>query len=226
MMKRFTLWLLSKVFTKRQDVLQAMEALNPTRENKLEVVEKLYPLTHEKVTVDGINKKLIRPVPNLVIDGVQYYEFVNVADMPQARLVHFNYLREEMMMGIGRPFLNEFIDNMMAANKAGDVNRMGSLLFMLRDTVTNITSIESLYNLACLLRFDEREDLSTFDADYNKLKLERFKRYPNKDFFFSELLRSSLKLTGLSLPPDIREFLNANAVKLRAYKQMVSATGD
>jgi hypothetical protein len=182
----------------------------------------LYRFTYEAVTLDKINQKMIRPVPGLVINGVQYFEFINAGDMPQARLVHFNYLREEISMGIDRVSMNEYLDQLEAANKEQNVNRIGSLLFMLRDTVNNITTVESLYNLATLWYFDPKEDIATYDYDYNERKKALFKSFHDKGFFFGRLLQHALKHTGLSLPADIQRFLNENAVKASAYRQILS----
>jgi hypothetical protein len=38
----------------------------------------------------------------LLIDGVQYFEFVNLGDMPHMRMVQYGHIREEMVMGIDR----------------------------------------------------------------------------------------------------------------------------
>ncbi|MFN8691001.1 MAG: hypothetical protein ACK5XL_13445, partial [Cyclobacteriaceae bacterium] len=72
----------------------------------LYIIEKLYRYTYEPVQLDRINSKLIKPVPGLVIEGVQYYEFANVADMPEGRRAHYNYLRDELAMGADRELIN------------------------------------------------------------------------------------------------------------------------
>ena len=74
----------------RKLILWIIIRLNPSTTQKLEVIEKLYPLTYQPTTLDKVNNKLIRPVPGLLIDGVQYWEFVNLADMPEARRMHYN----------------------------------------------------------------------------------------------------------------------------------------
>lgn len=183
----------------------------------------LQRMCYEKITLDKINSKLIRPVPQLIIDGRQYYEFVNAADMPQARLVHYTYLREEMSMGIDRTTLNEYFDRLLEANKTSDTNRIGSLLFMAKDTVNNLTTVESLFNMATLWYFDKDEDISTFDYDYNQVKLKSFKAFHDKGFFFGRLLEVSLKHTGLSLPADTQQFLNVNEAVLTAYSRIRGA---
>lgn len=188
------------------------------------LIERLYRATLEPITADKVNKKMVRPVAGLLIDGVQYYEFVHASDMPQGRLVHYNYLREELAMGIDRELLKQYIEELKAANTSQDTNRIGSVLYMLEDTICNVTSIESLYNLASLWFFTLDEDLSTYDLAWNQRKIEAFKRFPDKGFFFGQLLRMPLKGIGVELPSDIQRFLNANAAKLAAYSRILTAT--
>lgn len=190
------------------------------------MIQVLYKLTYERVTLDSVNKKLIRPVPGLVIDGRQYFEFVNTADMPRGRLVHYNYMREEMIMGIDRELQMKFIDKLMEANAEKDTNRIGSLLYMFKDILSNITTVEVLYNMSSLVYFDAKEDIGTYDLDYNQQKIKQFKSIKDKSFFFTYLLQNALNNTVESLPSDIQKFLNENAVRLNAWMQILSETTD
>lgn len=184
------------------------------------IIEQLYRFTWERVTVDKLNSKLIRPVPGLVIDGVQYWEFIQVADMPETRRVHYTYLREEMLMGIDRDLQYKIIKNMKTALDKQEYGRAASILFMWEDMLKNITTVENLYNLASLMYFDKREDISTYDLDYAQQKIERFKRV-DKRFFFTRLLQEGLRISGESLQQDMEQLLKEGAVKLKAYKRML-----
>lgn len=186
------------------------------------LIERLYRLAYEPINLDNVNRKLVKPVPGLVIDGVQYFQFVNVADMPHMRLVHYNYMREEMVMGIDRELQLKIIDRILAANQERDHNTVGAVAIMFRDIVTNITTVESLYNVASLIYFDAREDIAGYDFDYNQAKIAKFKTIRDKSFFFSHLLQNSLKIKSGTLPADINQYLNENAVKLKAWKSILS----
>lgn len=186
------------------------------------LIERLHRMAYEPQTLDKVNQKLIRPVPGLIVNGVQYYEFVNLGDMPRMRMVHYNYMREEMVMGIDRELQMRLIDGILEANEKGEKNRVGALGFMFKDIVGNITTVESLYNVASVVYFDAREDIATYDLDYNAEKIKRFKQVRDQRFFFFYLLQSSLKTTPDKLPKDIQQFLNENAVKLRAWLSILS----
>jgi hypothetical protein len=186
------------------------------------LIERLYKMVYEPTMLDKVNQKLIRPVPGLLIDGVQYFEFVNLGDMPRQRMVHYGYLREEMVMGIDRELQVKLIDKMLEANDKGEHSRVGALGYMFKDIVSNITTMESLYNMASVMYFDAQEDLVKYDLDYNRVKISRFKSITDKSFFFSHLLQNSLKSTADKLPKDIQQFLNENEVRLNAWRSIIS----
>jgi hypothetical protein len=186
------------------------------------LIERLYRQAYEPINLDKINQKLIRPVPGLVIDGVQYFEFVNIGDVPRMRLVHYTYMREEMVMGIDRDLLLKLIGKVKAAHQANDGNLLSTMIWMFEDIVTNVTTIEAMYNVASVVYFDPKEDIACYDYDYNLDKIKKFKTVKDKSFFFSYLLQNSLKITADKLPKDMMQFLNENAVKLAAWKSIIS----
>ncbi|MBL6448576.1 hypothetical protein JMN32_19855 [Fulvivirga sp. 29W222] len=185
----------------------------------LSLISFLYKLTYEGVYLDGVNKKMIRPVPKLIIDGKQYYEFVQPADIPQNRFVHYLDFRDESQMGMDRTTLNKYFSAIKEANDSGEVSRVGSLVYMAQSSINDCTPIEVLYNMASLMYFDKDEDISCYDLDYNQDKITKFKSLPDKSFFLKTLLEQSLKITGKSLPKNIDQYLKLSMVKLRAYNQ-------
>ncbi|ELR69162.1 hypothetical protein C900_05358 [Fulvivirga imtechensis AK7] len=188
----------------------------------LKLIAFLYNFTYEGVYLDDVNKKMIRPVPRLIIDGKQYYEFLQPADIPQNRFVHYLDFREESEMGVTRELLNKYIQELIKANDNHENSRIGSLLYMLQSTVNDCTPIEVLYNMASLMYFDKDEDISCYDLDYNQEKIRKFKKLPDQGFFLRTLCERSLKLTGKSLPKDIDLYLRLSKVKLNAYQQMLT----
>lgn len=186
------------------------------------IIERLYRLTYEPVTLDKINQKMIRPIPGLVIDGVQYWEFVNIADMPETRRANYLNARKRMQMGIDDSLLLEYIDKIRQANDNDEKSRIGSLCFMLEDTVKNITPLENIYYLASIAYFDDQEDLKTYDLDFANRKIERFKSFRNQSFFFLRLLSGDSKNTGNQQLQDILHSLAEGEAKLKAYGRILS----
>jgi hypothetical protein len=184
----------------------------------------LMRLSYRKLTLDKVNQKLIKPVPGLIIDGVQYYQFVQVADMPQNRFVHYMQFSQELSMGIDRNTLKDYIREVILANNKADASRIGSLMYMLEDTIDNITPVESLYNIASLVYFDKQEDISCYDLDYNAEKIKLFKKLPDKGFFFRTLLENNLLNTTVPPSSDTVDYLIKSVVKLKAYAQILSGS--
>lgn len=188
------------------------------------LIERLYRLTYEPVTLDKLNLKLIRPVPGLVIEGVQYWEFVNIADMPESRRANYMNARKRMMMGIDDAMLLEFISKIKEANDKDERSRVGSLVFMLEDIIKTITPIENVYYLASIVYFDEQEDLKTYDLDYANKKIEKFKELYDHSFFFLRLLSNDSRNIGDQQLQDILSSLAEGEVKLKAYGRILSGS--
>lgn len=189
------------------------------------IAEYLLRITYEKLTLDQVNKKLIRPVPGLIIAGEQYYEFVNLADMPESRFVHFLDFDQEFTLGMDRATVIEYCEELRRANNKSDASRIGSLVFMLEDSIKNCTPVQAMYNLAALVYFTESEDLRCFDADVAAEKIKAFKTLKDKGFFFGRLLEQGLKIPGDKLPADMNDYLRRSLVKLNAYGRIRSGAG-
>lgn len=186
------------------------------------IISILNRLAYESVTLDKVNKKLIEPVEGLCIDGVQYYKFVNQADMPDARFAHFMQFRNELSMGADRTLINEYLDNIIHHNNAGNASRVGQLAFLLQDTINNCTPVEAFYNMASLMYFDKKEDISCYDYDYNQRKIEAFRRIKDQAFFLTGLLEN-LKDYGFKSPKDINRYLTESMVRLKTYARILTA---
>lgn len=182
------------------------------------IIEKLQPLAYKPLQLDSLNRKLIEQV--LGLSG--YYKFVNVADMPKGRFTHYLNLTERLKMNIDESDLLRYLDQMKAAIESKDQGRYFTLDYMLRDLVQHCTPIETYYWMAALYYFDEREDLSTFDYDYNVRKVEYFKTLPNTAFFLARLIESLQRSGGL-LVEDIKASLEEAQVKTNQYSRMLSA---
>lgn len=181
------------------------------------IVKVLTPVAYHPFKLDSVNQKLCEPVIGL--SG--YWKFANVADMPQARFVHYLNLTNRLKMNIDEQDLIKYLDGMKAAFEAKDSGKFFGLEFLLRDTVTTCTPIETYYWMAALLYFDEQEDLKTFDYDYNLRKVEYFKSLPDTSFFLARLIESLQKSGGL-LVTDIKASLQEAQVKANQYTRIRS----
>lgn len=177
----------------------------------------LTPYAYERVTLDKVNQKLIEPV----VDLPGYWRFVNPADMPEARFVHYLYLVKRLAMNVDEDLLSKYIEGFKQAFEKGDKAQFYALEYMLKDTLQHVTPVETYYWMAALLYFDRTEDISCFDHDYNQRKVEYFKSLPNQTFFLSGLI-SSLKSSGEVLRQDIEASLRESQVKAQHYERILS----
>ena len=186
----------------------------------------LLSFTYEKLPLDKLNQKLIRPVVregnNLIIDGEQYFEFVNLSDMPEGRFAHFLDFNQEFTMGMDRETILDYCRQIQEATNKGNYSQVGALTWMLMDSVANCTPIESMYNLSSLFYFTKNEDLRCYDADINMRKIADFKKFKDQGFFLTRLLEVHLNISGDKLPEDTEAYLLRSAVKLAGYERIRS----
>jgi hypothetical protein len=174
-------------------------------------------LAYQPFTLDQVNRKLIEPVPDLP----GYWRFVNPGDMPEARFVHYLHYVKQLAMNVDEELLLKYLAGFKDAFEKGDKAKFYAYEFMLRDTLQNVTPVETYYWMSALLYFDDREDVSCFDHDYNQRKVEYFKSLPNQTFFLSTLIRH-LKGSGEALLADIQESLKASQIKAESYERILS----
>lgn len=181
------------------------------------MISKLTPLAYERITLDQVNQKLIEPVVGL--DG--YYKFVNVADMPKGRFVHYLNLTERLKLNIDEADLIRYLDQMSLAVQRKEEGKYLALDYMLRDLVQTCTPVETYYWMAALYYFDRKEDLKSFDYDYNIRKVEYFKSLPDTSFFLARLI-VSLQKSGELLVEDIKSSLQEVQAKTDQYNRILS----
>lgn len=177
----------------------------------------LTKMIYEKFTVDKINKKLVEPIPGLP----GYYRFLSTADMPQGRFVHYLHLVKRLSMNVDEDLLKRYLTVFQEAFKKHDEERFNGAMFLLKDTLHNVTPVETYYWLAALMYFTKDEDLSTFDYDINKKKVEYFKSLPNQSFFLASLLKS-LKSSGDQSLEEIETYLMDSQVKAESYERILT----
>jgi hypothetical protein len=177
----------------------------------------LTPLAYAKLTLDKVNQKLIEPV----VDLPGYWRFVNPADMPEARFVHYLHYVKQLAMNVDEDLLLKYLAGFKDAFEKGDKAKFYAYEFMLKDTLQHVTPVETYYWMAALLYFDEVEDVSCFDHDYNQRKIQHFKTLPNQTFFLSVLIKH-LKKSGEELLSDIQDSLKLSLLKAEKYERILS----
>lgn len=118
-------------------------------------------------------------------DGVDYYQFSDFSNMPALRGLKTMVFYEEMKMKCTLQYLKyhcEAVDNILTASKI-DVYKLKALNDQMQMRLNMALDTELIYKLSSVVFFDENENVSDYDFEYNKKKIERFKNSPSADFF-------------------------------------------
>ena len=139
------------------------------------------------------------------IDGVKYYEFKNILDMPSIRYKKCMEFIREAEMSITSSDLVELIKMSMDYINKGNLARS----IIIQNGITNLASqymeTDTFYRLFSCCFFDLEEDLTDYDYDYNELKIKSFKTETIPDFFLKEPIKRYIPQPNI-LPKDLLVF--------------------
>lgn len=151
-------------------------------------------------------KKLVEKV--FSIDGVDYYEFKNLLDMPHKRFNSAVRFWTEFEMRIDAKELKTLIDQSMKHLDEGNVTRSIIIQNTIKERTELLISIECSWRLASCVYFTKDESLDDYDYDIGDEKIKAFKKVGLESFFLSEPFNRFL--------PD----LNLSSIDLMAIEQL------
>jgi hypothetical protein len=148
---------------------------------------KLHPKT-KKVCVDT----------GLKMDGKPLYRYENFADYTHTRHLMYEAFAAEYKSGLEREDLVAYIERALHCLKVKDVAMCSGILMTLHDLVSNYDPPGLLYSQAALVYFTMEEDITVFDYDVNRKKVEGFQAMDTDGFFLATFLKDLEKKKGLS----------------------------
>lgn len=139
-------------------------------------------------------------------DGVAYYHFPQVFDIPCMRAMSAVQFYEEMRMRMTKDFMlldaeahakiNEGLRAVLSGKTGGidlgTAHKMlaesDMLISQKKERLEWIAEPETIYNLASVVYFDATENPYQFDSAHAKIKIDRWKKSNDKmlDFFLSQ----------------------------------------
>lgn len=126
------------------------------------------------------------PQPAFKLGGVQYYCLPSFLDHTPIRAEWAAVYSEEVNMKCTKEFLLQHtraIEEALNSNPI-KVAQLANWNKQLKDRLEYISDPETIYNLASVIFFDESEDPTTYDQDYNKkVKIPLWKKHKMRDFF-------------------------------------------
>ncbi len=157
--------------------------------------------------------KEIKAIPQLAfkLGGIQYYNFNSFLDHSPVRAEWASLFSEEVNMRCTKDFLilhTKGVDAILNANPI-KITAIANLNKQLMDRLSYISDPEAIYNLASVIFFDDNEDPTQYDQEYNKKKIALWKKHGMADFFL--LVPWNKLIPGLDFSEvDLSSFIQAN----------------
>ena len=179
----------------------------------------------------GLRKKILQnlnPSSNVIVkDGftlefafecnkVKYYEFKDKNSMPFQRGLDALIFFEELQNGVTRDYILNHIEVMKKCTevkngKSLDLKNMFIEIARFEERLKYIISPEIIYKVASVAFIDDKESVLRYDHEYNKHKIESWKKYGD-GFFLHEPLKR--------LIPFLSQYGETSQTYLRIVEQI------
>lgn len=135
------------------------------------------------VQLSPLNKALMEPGPK--VPDWELWQYSNPADMPTERYLMYAQYFKEMDMGLSvQRIIEDLLKPQQEALKAGESHKALMMNQVLETYLLEGTDRETLYRLASVVFVTPEQDHSVYDADYEKGKIEAFRKAAILDSFF------------------------------------------
>jgi hypothetical protein len=140
------------------------------------------------------------------LGGTTYYMFDQTAEVPTGRMLAAMAIYQEMEMKVDKEYLElhtRAMEKLLSDPKKINVMYIAQLNLNLKERLELMPLPDFVYKLASVIFFDETESPYSYSFDYNKKKIEEWKKSGDTlDFFLSrlsgELIPSLKPVTGNS----------------------------
>lgn len=147
--------------------------------------------------------KKYRVIPAFSIGGTDYWCFDNTHEVPTGRMLAALAIYAELEMKCDRAYLElhtKAMDKLFSDPKKISLTHVIQLNINLKERLTLAPFPEHIYKMASVIFFDKDESLYSYDFEYNKKKIEKWKAAGGTLDFFSRTplaeLIPSLKQQG------------------------------
>jgi|ERR1051325_4222238 hypothetical protein len=125
------------------------------------------------------------------LGGTTYYMFDQTAEVPTGRMLAALAVYAEMDMKVDKEYLElhtRAMDKLLSDPKKINVMYIAQLNLNLKERLELMPLPDFVYKLASVIFFDETESPYSYSFDYNKKKIEHWKKSGDTlDFFLSRL---------------------------------------
>jgi hypothetical protein len=121
-----------------------------------------------------------------IVDGVQYFQFVNDVNMPYERAMCASDIYLEFENRVDSTYLKALFGSVLELMNKGKLLDAAAQILKAQERINHITYIDGLYRLASVKFFDKNENVYKYDYEYNEKKIAKWKK-ENIDSFFLRL---------------------------------------
>lgn len=141
--------------------------------------------------------------PAFEIGNVTYWQYDDSKEVPSGRFFAAMGIYTEMEMNCSKDYLQSHIramEKVLSNPKSIRIDYIMQMNVNLKERVEMLMPFEDyIYKLASVVFFDKSESLYSYDYEYNKLKIERWKAAGGALDFFSKTYLAEL-VPSLSMP--------------------------
>ena len=161
-------------------------------------------------------------IPAFEIGGTAYWMFDSTNEVPTGRFFAAMGVYAEMEMNCNKEYLEAHVkamDKILSDPKKIAMKHVVQLNMNLKERLDLMPFPDFIYKLASVIFFDETESMYSYDYDYAKLKIERWKAAGGTLDFFSKTPLKEL-VPSLSLPErDTQTYLTVSRFISETHQQ-------
>lgn len=152
-------------------------------------------------------------IPAFSLAGVDYWMYDSALEVPTGRFFAAMGVYTEMEMNCNKEYLEahcKAMEKLLSDPKKIQLTYIMQLNVNLSERVKLMPMPEYIYKLASVIFFDKSESLYSYDYEYNKLKIEKWKAAGGTLDFFSKTPLKEL-VPALTMPErDTQTYLTVN----------------
>lgn len=164
-------------------------------------------------------------IPAFSLAGTDYWMYDSATEVPTGRFFAAMAVYMEMEMNVDKEYLTSHckaMDKILSDNKKISLQYILQINMNLKERLELMPMPEYIYKLASVIFFDKSESLYSYDYDYNKLKIEKWKAAGGTLDFFS---RTPLKelVPSLNMPErDSQTYLTVSKMVSETHRELLT----
>jgi hypothetical protein len=167
-------------------------------------------------------------IPAFSLAGVDYWMYDSTTEVPTGRFFAAMGVYAEMDMNCDKEYLESHckaMEKLLSDPKKISLTYIMQLNVNLKERLELMPMPDYIYKLASVIFFDKTESLYSYDYDYNKLKIEKWKASGGTLDFFSQTPLKEL-VPALAMPErDTQTYLMVTKLIAETHRKLHTDIG-